>query len=198
MPISQGLNGIVVIVYLLFVRRGLVSGLLGALFVWFSLATILVATGIQSIWTSVACWGLLVLVCYLVVEKCMHISSKGKVKVHYTTSQIALRALFGGAVIAFAVLMGKLGGPIYGGIFATFPAMFLSTLVITYRTGGVEFSRAVGKALLVSGTVNVALYAIVVRYSYALFGLVIGTAIALVFSFITGYLTYLFMRAKVS
>jgi uncharacterized membrane protein (GlpM family) len=198
MPFAQGLNGIFILVYLLLVRRGLLQGLLGALLVWFSLASVLIATGIRHFWVSVASWMLLVVSCYLAVERCMKIPSQGKVSIRCTSSQIAFRALFGGAVIAFAVFMGKLGGPLYGGIFATFPAMFLSTLVVTYRTGGAEFSRAVAKALMVSGLINVALYAMAVRYLYAWLGLTYGTGLALVFSCGTGYFTYLFMRAKLS
>jgi len=198
MPFAQGLNGIFIITYLLLVRRGLVQGLLGALLAWFFLASILLAAGIRYFWVSVAGWMLLVLSCYLVVERWMKILSQGKVSIRYTCSHLTFRALFGGAVIAFAVFMGKLGGPIYGGIFATFPAMFLSTLVVTYRTGGAEFSRAVAKALMMSGIINVAFYAMAVRYLYAWLGLVYGTAIALLFSCGTGYLTYLFMRAKLS
>jgi hypothetical protein len=198
MPFAQGLNGLFIIAYLLFVKRGLIPGLLVALLVWFSLATILLTTGLQHLGISLAGWSFLVVSCYLLAERCMKIASWGRLKVGYSSSQITFRALFGGVVIAFAVFMGKLGGPIYGGIFATFPAMFLSTLVITYRTGGTEFSRAVAKALMVSGLINVTLYAIVVRYSYPWVGLAYGTAIALVFSCGTGYLTYLFMKARVS
>ena len=74
----------------------------------------------------------------------------------------------------------------------------ISTIIITHRTGGMEFSRAVAKALMVSGLINVVLYAIAVRYLYVWMGLVYGTAIALLFSCITGYLTYLFIRGRLS
>lgn len=198
MPFTQGLNGFFIIAYILLARRGLAQGLVGALLVWFSLVSILVLTGIQNFLFFIIGWVFLVLSCYLVIEKWLKISSHEKIIVRNTSSQIIFRALFGGAVIAFAVFMGKAGGPTYGGIFATFPAMFLSTLVITYRTGGAEFSRAVAKSLFVSGIINVALYAIAVRYLYIWLGLVSGTAVALVFSFVIGYLTYLFLRAKMS
>jgi hypothetical protein len=198
MPFAQGINGFFIISYLLFVRRGLGPGVLGALVVWFFLASFLAAIGIQYFLVSVAGWLILVWSCYWVVEKRMKIPSQGKVRIRYSSSQIIFRALFGGVMIACAVFMGKVGGPLFGGIFATFPAMFLSTFIITYRTGGAEFSRAVAKALLVSGLINVALYAIVVRYVYAWSGLVYGTAIALAFSCGTGYATYLFLRARLS
>jgi len=197
-PLVQGLNGLFVIIYLQFVRRGLVFGLSSALLAWFILTSILVASGLRSFWVSVVGWLLLAAVCYLVVERWMKVPSQGKTRASYAPSQIAYRALFGGAIITFAVLMGKLGGPIYGGVFATFPAMFLSTLAVTYRAGGAEFSRAVAKALMISGLINVPLYAIVVRWLYPGLGLAYGTAIALLFSCGTGYLTFLFMRARLS
>ena len=97
-----------------------------------------------------------------------------------------------------AVFMGKLGGPLLGGIFGSFPAMFLSTLVITHHTSGVESARSIGKSLLISGLVTVPLYQIVVRCLYPTAGLVPGTAIALLFSLGTGYLTFRFMQARLT
>jgi hypothetical protein len=197
-PFAQGLNGLFVIVYILFIRRGLAWGLSSALLVWFFLASVIVTFGLELFWFSVAGWAAFVCICYLVVEKGIAIPSHKKVQVHYSLPQITSRALFGGAVIASAVFLGKLGGPIYGGIFATFPAMFLSTLVITYRTAGAPFSRAVGKTLMVTGMINVALYAIAVRYLYPRAGLVYGTMLALFCSLCAGCLTYLFVKSRLT
>lgn len=101
-------------------------------------------------------------------------------------------------MIALAVLAGKLGGPLLGGIFATFPAMFISTLAITYRTGGAEFSRVVAKTLMVSGLINVPIYALVVRVTYPWAGLVYGTGIALLVTAGSAYLTYLFIQSRLA
>jgi uncharacterized membrane protein (GlpM family) len=198
MPFAQGLNGLFIITYLLLIRRGLLFGISSALLTWLLLASVLAAIGIRSFWVSVAGWAALVSSCILVVTRWLEIPSRKKVPVRHTTQQIVLRALFGGAVIAFAVFMSKLAGPVFGGILATFPAMFLSTLVITHRTGGAEFSRAVAKVLMISGMINVALYAMAVRYLYTLLGLACGTALAFIFSCGTGYVTYLIMRARLS
>ncbi len=194
MPLAQAFNGIVVIVYLLVVKRGLVSGLLGAVFVWFSLAGLVLASGLRNFAFSVASWILLAAGCILLVEKKIKIVSWPARLAPAAPSRVVFRALVGGSVIAGAVLLGKLGGPMLGGIFATFPAMFLSTLVMTYRAGGPEFSRAVGKALLVSGTINVALYAIVVRFLYPRAGLAVGTFLGFVFASGISLLTYQFMK----
>jgi len=197
-PFAQGLNGLFVIIFILLIGRGLARGLLLALLVWFSLAGAIVIIGPGPFRISIAGWAIFVCICYLVVEKGIEIPSQAKIRVHYSTSQIISRALFGGTVIASAVFLGKLGGPIYGGIFATFPAMFLSTLVITHRTAGAPFSRAVGKTLMVTGMINVALYAIAVRYLYPRAGLVYGTMLALACSACAGYLTYHFIRTRLT
>lgn len=194
MPLAQGFNGLFLIAYMTLARHGLRVALAGSLFVWLLLASTLAAMGTPRFWVSITGWVFLILFCYLLVERRMNIPSQGKRSMRYTLPLLAFRVLLGGTTIAFAVLMGKVAGPLFGGIFATFPAMFISTLVVTYRTGGAPFSRAVAKALMVSGLVNVGLYAIMVRYLYPLAGLWYGTVLALVLSCGTGYLTYLFMR----
>jgi hypothetical protein len=197
-PLAQGLNGVFIIVFLLVIGRGLPAGLTSALLAWGCIATALIKIDLQTFWISVVGWLFLAAASTYVVEKRMTVRAHGKVRVRYTPLQIAFRALFSGAVISFAVLMGKLGGPVYGGVFAAFPAVFTSTLTISYFTGGAEFSRAVAKSLMVSSLINVVLYAIAVRYLYLWIGLAAGTMLALAFSGATGYLTYIFMRSKIS
>jgi len=195
-PLAMGINGFFIIVFILTARRGLLPSLLLALLTWLILASVLIAINIQHFYVSIAGWITLVLICFLIIEIWLKVPSQQKVRVPYTPAQIIFRGLFGGTIIAFAVLMGKLGGPVYGGIFATFPAIFTSTLVITYRTAGAEFSQSVARSLMISGMINVPLYAIMARYLFAWSGLLPGTAIALLLSYGSGYLTYLFMRAQ--
>lgn len=197
-PVTMGVDGLFIVAYLLMVRAGLLTGLWSGLAVWLVLASLLAASGIQSLWVSIVGWLVLGSACILWVEKGMRIASRGRQAVAYTPWQIGGRALFGGTVIALAVLAGKLGGPLLGGIFATFPAMFISTLAITYRTGGAEFSRAVAKTLMVSGLINVPIYALVVRVTYPWAGLVYGTGIALLVTAGSAYLTYLFIQSRLA
>jgi uncharacterized membrane protein (GlpM family) len=198
MPLAQGLNGLFIITFLVLIQRGLWRSLVGALLVWLIQSTLLFLLDIQSFLISLLGWLGLLCFCYLVLEKWMKIPSQDKLRVTYPPSQLIWRALFGGVMIALAVLMGKLGGPLPGGIFGSFPAMFLSTLVITYRSGGADFSRSVGKSLLISGLINVPLYEIIVRYLYPTVGLIPGTIIALLFTLGTGYLTFRFMKTRLA
>jgi hypothetical protein len=195
MPLAQGLNGLFVLIFMVLIHRGFWQGLFGALGVWLVQSLFLYILNIRAFWISILGWLSLLCFCYWFLEKQIKITSQGRVKVAYTPAQIIWRALFGGVVIAWAVLMGKLGGPLLGGIFGSFPVMFLSNLIITYRSGGLEFSRSVGKSLLISGTINVPLYEIEVRLLYPLIGLGFGTMIALMFTLLTTYLTFLFMKS---
>lgn len=193
MPLAQGLNGLFVLTFMTFIRRGLWAGLASAMFVWLMQSTLLYLIKINAFWVSIVGWLTLLAFCSVALVKWMNVPAVGRVQVSYPPDQIIWRALFGGAVIALAVLMGKLGSPLLGGIFGSFPAMFLTTLVITYKTSGAGFSRAVGKSLLISGLINVPIYEILVRYLYPPLGLAAGTVIALACTLITGYVTYLYI-----
>lgn len=197
-PITHGVNGLFLLIFILLINKGLVLSLFAAFFVWFSNAFILSTIGIQNFGLSVLAWLILFLFTFVMTEKIIKINKQGKLKLHFSKRQVALRALFGGSVIAFAVFIGKLSGPTLGGVFSTFPAMFTSTLVVTHMSGGAVFSRAVAKSMLFSGLINVTLYVIVVRYLYLSIGLYWGTAIALVIALFIGYLTYYIMKTKFS
>jgi uncharacterized membrane protein (GlpM family) len=196
MPLAQGLNGLFVLAFMQLIRRSLPTALSGSLLVWFSFASVLYLLHIQSFLISIIGWLVLLTFCYILVEKWMMIPLHGKLALTYPRSQLVWRAFFGGSVISFAVLMGKLGGPLLGGIFGSFPAMFLSTLVITAHMGGGDFCRSVGKSMLISGLINVPLYEIMVRYLFPMIGLGWGTLLALMGSMGTGFLTYQLMKMR--
>jgi len=198
MPVAQGLNGLFVIVFMLLAKRGLFQALAGGLLAWFILALCLVVSGLSNWLVSIVGWICCVYICFIIVEKKMTIVSCDKIDVQYTPARIMWRALLGGSVIAAAVLLSKLTGPLYGGVLSVFPAVFLSTLTIAYSAGGARFARAMGKSMVVSGMINVAIYAILVRHLYAWTNLSIGTGTALVVSCISVYLTYLFIRTRLS
>jgi len=67
-----------------------------------------------------------------------------------------------------------------GGAFSLFPALFLSTMIITYLEHGWEFSAALMKTFMFGAAVTVPIYGIAVRYSYPAFGLLLGTLLSLV------------------
>jgi len=135
---------------------------------------------------------------YFILEKSLHLPSFEKAKIHYSLLQIILRGLFGGFMIAFAVLMSKVGGPVFGGIFAAFPAVFISTLIVSYKSRGLEFSRSMTKPLLVTGMITVVVYGIAVRYLYVSIGLILGTILSFIIAMISAYFTFQFIQKKLA
>jgi uncharacterized membrane protein (GlpM family) len=198
MPLVQGINGIFILVFVLLAGRGLAAAVPLALIGWFLAAFFLFKWNIASLTLSLPGWLLLAGVSFLVLEKVLTLPSRLRMDIRHTVIQITLRALFGGLVISSAVLAAKVAGPGLGGILATFPAMFLSTLVITQRSGGPQFSRAVAKSLLVSGQIHVVVYAMAVRIFYPPLGIVSGTFAAAAICGVVGFLTYRFLRSNLS
>jgi hypothetical protein len=191
-PVAMGCNGLFVVVFLLLSRRGLAWGLVAALAAWFLLAGSLVVLGLRSLSASLAGWLLLSVFCWVVLRRrvaCEPVDVPAPRAAH-----LVLRACASGSVIAGAVLAAKLAGPLLGGVLAVFPAIFLSTLVITYRAGGQGFAWAVGRSLLLSGLLNVPVYALAVRWLYPWCGIAKGTLLALVVSLLTAYLSYRLAR----
>lgn len=193
-PMVMGVNGLFIMIYLAVVRRGLIKALGTALFFWFIVNSGIVLLGLDSFWLSVVCWITLLGASYYITEYLMVISSRGGIRVPYTLKQMLGRGMVSGFIIALAVLVSRLAGPVIGGIFSTFPVIFMSTLYITYRTGGPEFSRAVAKTLMLSGMINVGTYAIVAHFAYSQTGLFWGTIISMVVSGFSATITYRFIR----
>jgi uncharacterized membrane protein (GlpM family) len=94
------------------------------------------------------------------------------------------------------VLIAKTTGPVIGGMFAAFPAMFIAALTISYKSHGIEFSRAMTKPLMVTGMITVAVFAIAVRYLYLYTDLYTGTLLAICLSGISAFLTYRFILPR--
>ncbi|PIN79417.1 hypothetical protein COV16_04280 [Candidatus Woesearchaeota archaeon CG10_big_fil_rev_8_21_14_0_10_34_8] len=195
-PIIVGFNGIFLILYASLIKRSFILALIVSLIAWFVLSGIIIIYNVENFLFSVIGWILLVFISYYIFENLLKVKSYEKIIIEYSFSQLFLRTLFGGVVISFAVFMSKLAGPIYGGIFSAFPAMFLSTLIITYYARGQEFSVAIAKSLMISGLINVTIYAIAVKYTYIYFGLMLGTILACIITVISGYITYTFIQKK--
>ena len=193
-PLVMGVNGFFILVYLARVHAGLVQALLTALFLWFIIIGLIVWLGVESALVSFLVWSISLAAAYYITEHVMHIAHKGGVRVPYTMQQILTRGIVSGFIISMAVLISRLTGPVIGGIFSNFPVIFMSTLFITYRTGGAEFSRAVAKTLMISGMINVGVYSFTAHFAYQHFGLVTGTLIAISASILSAFGTYRIIR----
>jgi hypothetical protein len=186
-PIAAGFTCLFILGYCVLVKRGLWIALPVALILWMLLAYGLVSVCLQSFSLSLAGYIFLFALSFYVLERILRVPSvKGKPLV-YTPAQIVMRGLLSGTVIAFVVYLGKIAGPVIGGMMSMFPAMFTGTILITYFAQGAAFSAAVMKSSMVSAVTTV-IYAATVRFTYMPLGIVPGTIVSVLVSFSFGYL----------
>ncbi len=193
-PLVMGINGFFILVYLALVHRGLIKALVTALILWSIIIVLLILSGFNGFWISLMVWLGSLVICIFVTNRVMDIPHKGGIRVPYTTKQILGRGIVSGFIISTAVLITRLAGPTVGGIFSNFPVIFMSTLYITYTTGGLEFSRAVAKTLMLSAMVNVGVYSFAAHFAYQYFGIITGTLIAIAASTLSAFSVYSIIR----
>ena len=195
-PLVYGITGLFLVVYAWLVRKGFVFALFCALIIWLFLSSLVALLNPRHFILILIVYAFILLLAYYFLEIKIGIKSFSGAKVNATSKLTAIRSFFGGLIIVLAVLLAKLGSPVFGGIFAAFPAMFISTLAITYKAHGIDYSRAMTKSLMITGMVTIVIYAIAVRYSYIIVGLYIGTLFSISLSAISAYFTYRFIQRK--
>jgi hypothetical protein len=191
-PIIGGVNCLFIITYILLVGTNFWLALSSALVLWILLSWGLVHWQFNSFPLSMAAYVCLLALSYYVAEKKLKIRSESGKRIIYTLPVILFRGLFSGFVIVLAVVMTKIGGPLFGGMFAMFPAMFIGTLFITYFSHGASFSAAVMKTSI-AGAISVVIYGTVVRYSYVPLGLMAGTILSIIISYGSSFLIHRFL-----
>jgi hypothetical protein len=192
-PLAIGISGIFLVVYAWLIRRGFLAALTFSLLSWFILSSAVAWFHPVHFYINLFIYAITMFLAYLILEKRLFIRSVPAAVSRQQGKDIIFRAVFGGLVITGAVLIAKTGGPVLGGIFTAFPAMFISTLAITNKVQGPEFSRALTKPLLVTGVITIAVYAIAMKYLYLSVGLYAGTLLSIGISSISAYFTYRFI-----
>jgi len=189
-PLAYSVTGLFLVCYALLSKKGFITSLIGSLFLWFLLSALIILLDIDNFFISLFAYALVFLISYYILEKKLMIPPTSRVKINYSSLQILGRAFFSGTIIAFAVLLSKAGGPIFGGVLSAFPAVFISILIISYKSRGMNFSRAMTKPLMTTGMLTVVVYGTSVRYLYPSLGLISGTVGAYIISLLSAYISY--------
>jgi len=195
-PLVLSFNAIFLICFAATARRGLALSIGTALFVWCVLALSAVALDAHDFLFSIVVFVPALVVGHHILHKRLRVPVCGSKRVSISAPELLVRALFSGAVIATAVYLSKISGPVVGGVLSVFPAVFMTTLIIAYRSHGADFARALTRPLLVSGMINVIAYAVTVRYLYPSLGLIAGTIGAFTVAGFTAYATYALMPGR--
>jgi uncharacterized membrane protein (GlpM family) len=197
-PLAYGITGLFLVLYATLANKGFWIALLGSLTIWFILSALIVLFDVKNYAFSLITYGLILLLSLYVLERELKLTSAPRARIQLSPWQIVWRGAFAGLMIAFVVFISRFGGPIFGGIFSAFPAVFISTLIISYQSRGIQFSRAITKPLLVTGMITIVIYSIGVRYFYPSLGLVLGTFVAYAIAMVSAYFTAIFLQKKLA
>jgi len=195
-PLSYAFTGLFLVLFALLWRMGFWNALFISLSTWILLSACVVVFRLENYAISVGVYIPFFVFAVYLLEFKLKLPSIGSEKMKYTLIQVLGRALFGGGVVAFTVFMSRVGGPVFGGIFSAFPAVFISVLIIGYRTRGLKFSRAMTKPLLVTGMITIFLYALAVKLFYPSYGIWLGTLGAFLVSMAAALCTLIFIRKR--
>ena len=196
-PIVGAVNALFLVVYITLVRVNFWLALSGAELFWGLCSWSLLIFKFRNFYLSLVVYLIVVLASYFIIEKGIRVKSESAREMTHTASALLFRGLLSGTIITLAVALGKTGGPLLGGMFAMFPAMFLSTVLITYFSQGPLFSSAVMKVALFTA-VSVVLYGVLVRHTYVLLGLGWGTLVSITLSFSAAYLIHALIIKRIS
>jgi hypothetical protein len=173
-PVGMTIDTVFILLFVLASRLGLAAAVVVSLAGWLSLAFAAHRMGLPSWWLGAALCVGSAAAAFLIMEKGLKLRTLGGKRVRYSPAQIAGRMVFAGAVVATSVVLAHTAGPYWTGLFSTFPAVMLSTLVILYLAQGREFSAGTGKILAVSAP-NILAFAFVAATLYPRVGLLAGT-----------------------
>ncbi len=173
-PLAFGITSAYLFFYAFFSRKGFVRGVVLSLLIWFAVSGLIVASGLDDFAFSLAAGLAISASTYYFFSNLKLRNIKGEEKL-YSTREVILRGVGAGFLVLLSVLLSQIGGPVLGGIAASFPAVFTSTLVILQKSRGTEFSRSMTKPLVLSGILTIIPYSVAVRFSYPVFGVWTGT-----------------------
>lgn len=196
MPAGIGIENFYIVLFILLARSGLFFSIGVSLVFWFVASYFLVNSGIEANYlVSLLLYVLSTLMAFYITERVMKIRAISRKATSYTTKIILTRGLLGGLMVGSVVVVGKLGGPILGGMASVFPALISSTMIITYLTHGYEFSQATMKSVIL-GLSGLVIYSLIVRTTYVPMGIFVGTLISVTAAILWSYLLYKLLISK--
>ena len=192
-PAEMGINMIFLLIVALVAYRSTIWAFTLAFVAWGLLSTALFFSELSNMAIALGLYLACMLGSFAFLERYKKIPSIGSVKVHYTLQKIIGRGLLAGVIISLAVLLANTS-PTLSGIFAVFPAILTSTMVISIREHGSAFAGAMAKSLIF-GTPSMVSYTVGVYILYPLIGILFGSIVSLCISCIVA-IFLLKLRAK--
>ncbi len=193
-PAEMGFNLIFLLIFVLLSQQKILVALAGSLLGWAALTIMMYCSNLTSVVISLAIYLACFLLALFIFDKKRKITAQDTIKVHYTPLKLLSRSLIAGIVIAIAVSVSNVG-VILSGIFSVFPAIFLSTMLISIREHGPQFTGAMAKGMIY-GSPSVVGYAVGIHFLYPFVGILAGTIGAFLIALVITLVLFL-LRKKI-
>ena len=143
-PAVFGASCSFVAVFFLLQKRGVGNAFAIALGLWFVLTSSFVFLKLESLALSV---GIGILLSAAAINALSSFPHRKLPNTHSPKTEFLFRSAFAGGVVACAVILAKFAGPLWGGVFAAFPAAFSSSVFLLSRKHGAEFAGSVARTM---------------------------------------------------
>lgn len=175
-PAEMGINLVFLMLFAILAKKSFKIAVIGSLSIWAILSTLLFYSNLTILPIAISIYIIALIATFFILENGIKISSIGRRHVQYSALKILMRGLVAGIVIAVSVVLSNLSA-ILSGIFSVFPAIFLSTMIISYREHGPDFVGGMAKSMIF-GTPSVTSYAVAIYYLYPRIGIIWGSIYA--------------------
>lgn len=173
-PMGMTIDTVFLLVFIILLDKGLVKAVFISLLTWLMLAFIAGLIQYSNTALNILMYVLVAAASFLILEYRFRIPHQARHRKKFTVSNSLIRALFAGSVVAGTTVVSAFAGTYWVGLFSTFPAVMLSSMVILSLNRGREFARATGKIMILSST-NIIIYALAVSLTYPGLGIFPGT-----------------------
>ena len=167
---------------------GTLTALLTSIIIWFVFVFLM---GQLDITTTASTVVLFLIVYAISVFALREIPEHKAEKKVVTINMLLMRALFAGTVIASAQIAARIVGPFWGGIATSFPAMFISTIVILEREQSHHFTASIIKHLPL-GIFSILAFAITLGITAEKIGSAAAILVSFAVSLLVSYFVYLY------
>lgn len=178
-PVGMTIDSLFLFSFVLCLRYGLLPATIVSLLLWFVLALAAMPLHWDDLLLNIIFYVVITVTAFVVLERGVKIPAVKQSPRYYTKMQMLVRAIFAGTVVSSVVVISKFFNPYIVGIFATFPAVLLTTMIILARNQNHAFAQATGKILILSSS-NIIVYGVAVYFTYPVAGITLGTVISFI------------------
>lgn len=191
-PAAIAANSLFVVAFILLHKYGRFLAFSGATLLWTILTLPLVLTDQKNLIISLIIAVIFFTLALLYLRKFPHRKLE-----HFTfsTQEFLFRTIFAGSIVALAVFLGKILGPLWGGLFASFPAAFFSTLYLLEKRYDINFTSSVARTMPYGSMGNV-IFAVSFFLLVPAIGMISGIIISYIISLVFAVLIYKFILTE--